>query len=106
MKILVGYDETRVAEAALKLAHKHARAFDAKIYIINSLEQSPTLKKEDIDKAESKLEKIKTSFEADGIACEANASVSYPEKIWSTLRKKTALRKSSLESAEDQRSEN
>jgi nucleotide-binding universal stress UspA family protein len=77
MKILVGYDETRVAEAALKLAHKHAKAFDAKIYILNSLEQSPTLKKEDIDKAESKLEKIKTSFEADGIACEANASVSY-----------------------------
>ena len=77
MKILVGYDESRVAEAALKLAHKHAKAFDAEIIILNSLEQSPTLKKEDIDKAESKLEKIKTTFATDGITCEVHASVSY-----------------------------
>jgi nucleotide-binding universal stress UspA family protein len=77
MKILVGYDESRVAEAALKLAHKHAKAFEAEIIILNSLEQSPTLKKEDIDKAENKLEKIKTTFAADGITCEIHASVSY-----------------------------
>ena len=76
MKILVGYDESRVAEAALKLAHKHAKAFEAEIIILNSLEQSPTLKKEDIDKAESKLEKIRTTFAADAIACEIHASVS------------------------------
>ena len=77
MKILVGYDESGVAEAALKLAHKHAKAFDGNIYVLYSLEQSPTLKKGDIDKVESKLEKIKTSFEADGIDCQVNASVSY-----------------------------
>ena len=77
MKILVGYDESRVAEAALKLAHKHAKAFEAEVIILNSLEQSPTLKKEDIDKAENKLEKIKTTFAADGITCEIKASVSY-----------------------------
>jgi nucleotide-binding universal stress UspA family protein len=77
MKILVGYDESRVAEAALKLAHKHAQAFDGNVNVLYSLEQSPTLKKEDIDKAENKLEKIRSGFEADGIDCQVHASVSY-----------------------------
>ena len=45
MKILVGYDGSKEAEDALKLAQKHAKAFSADIYIVTSLEQSPTLKK-------------------------------------------------------------
>ena len=77
MKILVGYEESRVADAAVKLALKHAKAFDADVLIVTSLEQSPTLKKEDIDKAESKLEKLKTSLKVDEIACEVLPSVSY-----------------------------
>ncbi|CAB1059363.1 hypothetical protein D1BOALGB6SA_4125 [Olavius sp. associated proteobacterium Delta 1] len=77
MKILVGYEESKVAEAALKLGLKHAKAFGADIFIVTSLEQSPTLKKEDIDKAESKLENIRKSFTADDIACETRAIVSY-----------------------------
>jgi len=77
MKILVGYEESRVADAALDLALKHARAFDAEVLIVTSLEQSPTLKIEDIDKAENRLEKIKKSFSAEDIPCEARATVSY-----------------------------
>jgi len=77
MKILVGYDESKSAENALKLAQKHAKAFNADIYIVTSLEQSPTLKKEDIDRAESKLEKLRTSFKVDDIPCETQAIVSY-----------------------------
>ncbi|MCK5203017.1 MAG: universal stress protein, partial [Desulfobacterales bacterium] len=59
MKILVGYDGSKVAEDAVKLAQKHGHAFKAEIYILTSMEQSPTLKKGDIDKAESKLENLK-----------------------------------------------
>jgi len=77
MKILVGYEESRVADAALKLAHQHARAFGAEVLIVTSLEQGPELKKEDIDKAESKLEKIRESFTREDIACETHATVSY-----------------------------
>ena len=77
MKILVGYEESRVADEALKLAHKHAKAFGADVLIMTSLEQSPTLKKEDIDKAESRLEKVKKQFTADEISCETHALVSY-----------------------------
>jgi len=77
MKILVGYEASRVAEAALKLALEHARAFGADLFILTSLEQGPGLKKEDIDKAESRLEKIKKPFTAEGISCEVRATVSY-----------------------------
>jgi nucleotide-binding universal stress UspA family protein len=77
MKILVGYDGSKVAEDAVKLAHKHAKAFKADIYIVTSLGQGPALKKEDIDKAESKLEKLRTPFKVDDIPCETRVSVSY-----------------------------
>ncbi len=77
MKILVGYDGSKVAGDVIKLAHKHAKAFKADIYIVTSLEQGPALKKEDIDKAESKLEKLRTPFKVDDIPCETQASVSY-----------------------------
>ena len=65
MKILVGYDGSKVAEDAVKLAQKHGHAFKAEIYILTSMEQSPALKKEDIDRAESKLEKLQRAFKAD-----------------------------------------
>jgi nucleotide-binding universal stress UspA family protein len=76
MKILVGYDGSGVAEDVLKLAHKHAKAFKADIWVMTSLAQSPTLKKEDIDKAESRLERSRIPFRADNIPCEINVSVS------------------------------
>jgi len=77
MKILVGYDGSKVAGEAVKLAQKHGHAFKAEIYILTSLEQSATLKKEDIDKAESKLEKIETSLKVDDLPCKTQTSVSY-----------------------------
>ncbi len=77
MKILVGYDGSKVAEDAVKLAQKYGHAFKADIHIMTSLEQGPALKKEDIDKAENKLEKLRTPFKVDDIACETQASVSY-----------------------------
>ena len=77
MKILVGYDGSRVSENVLDFAHKHAKAFKADICIMTSMTQGPELKKKDIDKAESKLEKIKTLFKADDIPCESHASVSF-----------------------------
>lgn len=77
MKILVGYDGSKVADDVIKLARKHAKAFEAEVYIMTSLEQGAGLTKEDIDRAESKLEKLKTSLKTDEISCEVQASVSY-----------------------------
>jgi nucleotide-binding universal stress UspA family protein len=77
MKILVGYDGSKVAEDALKLAREHARVFKADIHLLRSLQQGPDLKKEDIEKAESKLDKLKLNFDFDKISCKTHASVTF-----------------------------
>jgi nucleotide-binding universal stress UspA family protein len=102
MKILVGYDGSKVAEDAVKLAQQHGHAFKAEVYIMTSLEQSPTLKKEDIDRAESKLESLQRGFKVDDIPCEIQAL----ERIWSIMQKTTILMKSLSVLEEDQRLEN
>ncbi len=76
MNIMVGYDGSNVAKEALALAKKHAKAFDAKVYLLNALAQSSDLQLEDIQKAEHELERLKTSFTEDGISCETHAIVS------------------------------
>jgi nucleotide-binding universal stress UspA family protein len=77
MKILVGYDGSNGAEKALALAQNHAKVFKAEIYLVTSLEQGPTLQKDDIEKAEDDLERLKRPFDSDGIYCETDAVVSH-----------------------------
>ncbi len=77
MKILVGYDGSKIAEYAVATAHKHAQAFGAEVYIVTALEQSPSLTKNDIERAESKLEKLQKPFKKESIACKINTAVSY-----------------------------
>ena len=77
MKILIGYDGSDGAEKALKLAQIHANAFDADICIVTSLEQSATLLKADIERAEGELEYLRTPFNIDDINCETHVSVNY-----------------------------
>ena len=77
MKILVGYDGTKVAEDTLKLAQEHARVFKADIHLLTSLQQGPELQKEDIEEAESRLDQLKLNFDFDKITCETHASVTF-----------------------------
>ncbi len=77
MKFLVGYDGSNEAEDALKEAQKHANVFDADVYIVTSLEQSSTLEKAEIEKAEGELEYLRTPFNIDDIPCETFVAVSY-----------------------------
>ena len=76
MKIMVGYDQSNVAKEALELAKKHAKAFDAKVYVVRSLAQSREMKLEDIQKAEQELENIRRSFRDEEIACKTEAIIS------------------------------
>lgn len=76
MKIMVGYDQSNVAKEALKQAKKHAKAFDAQVYVVRSLAQSREMKLEDIQKAEQELENIRRSFRDEGIACKTEVIVS------------------------------
>ena len=77
MKILVGYDGSNGAGKALELAQHHANAFNAEIYLLTSLEQGPTLQRDDIEKAEDDLERLKRPFDSDGIHCETDVVVSH-----------------------------
>ena len=77
MKFLVGYNGSYEAEKALIEAQKHANAFDAAIHIMTSLEQSSTLDKAVIEKAESELEYLRTPFNIDDIPCETYVVVNY-----------------------------
>ncbi len=76
MKIIVGYDRSNVPKDALKLAKKHAKAFDAKVYVLTSLAQSHELKLEDIQRAEHELEYVTNTLKEDNISCETQAIVS------------------------------
>ena len=73
---MVGYDGSNVAKEALDLAKKHAKAFDASIYVVRSLAQSREMKLDDIQAAEQELENIRRSFRDEGIACKTEAIVS------------------------------
>ena len=52
MNILVGYDGSKVAADALELAKKHAKAFNAKVFIVTSMVGGPEVLREDFEKAE------------------------------------------------------
>lgn len=55
MNILVGYDGSKLAKEALKLAQEHANVFGAKLEVVMSMAQSHQLKYEDISKTEYNL---------------------------------------------------
>ena len=70
MKIVVGYDGSDEAKEALKVAKKHARAFDGKIHVLTSLVGGNWERAEDISEARNNLEDAIQFIEKDGIPCE------------------------------------
>ncbi len=75
MNILVGYDGSKVAGDALKLAREQAKAFNAKVFIVTSMVGGPEVTREEFEKAEKDLEFAKTGFKKGEITCEARLSV-------------------------------
>lgn len=72
MKILVGYDGTHPAKEALNLAKKRAKAFDASVDVVTSMQKGTEHQLEDIEQAERGLEYAKSIFEDDKIACKTH----------------------------------
>jgi nucleotide-binding universal stress UspA family protein len=70
MKILVGYDGSDASKEALKVAKKHAKAFDGTIYLLTSLVGGAGERAKDIAKAKKNLEEAIKSVEKDGVPCE------------------------------------
>ncbi len=75
MKILVGYDELGAVSSALALAVKHAKAFDAEVDVVTSLEEGTENDIQDISAAEKGLENAKQYFEKEKISCKTHLMI-------------------------------
>ena len=72
MKFLVGYNGSVEAKAALSLAREFSKIFNAKVYIMTSLEGGPGEKVGDITRAEQNLREAKEFCEEQGVECETH----------------------------------
>ncbi len=76
MKILVAYvGGLEVDNAVLELAKKHAKAFNASLYVASSMERVSERERKDLDKVEKQLEYVKETLKKDGIECETHVLV-------------------------------
>ncbi len=69
MKILVGYDGSNVCQAALNLAIEHAKAFNADVYVVASMNHGTPENQDTIDRLRDGLAEAKSRVEKAGIAC-------------------------------------
>ena len=76
MKIMVGFDGSKVSEAAVELAAERAQAFGAKIFLVHSMVGGPDVSKRDFENNERELEYHKNEFKKKDIVCESLLSVS------------------------------
>lgn len=73
MKIMVAYDRSNVAKAALELAKQHAAAFGgAKVYIITSMMGGRDVPREEFANAERDLNHAETLLKEEKIASESH----------------------------------
>jgi nucleotide-binding universal stress UspA family protein len=72
MKILVGYDGSNSAKEALNLAKIHAKAFNASVDVITSMQKGTEQQRDDIEQAERGLEYAKSVFEESDIECKTH----------------------------------
>jgi len=57
MKFLVCYDETKEAKKALKVAQEHAKIWQAKLEVVNTITRVEPLKHSAVKKMEEKMER-------------------------------------------------
>jgi nucleotide-binding universal stress UspA family protein len=72
MRILVGYDGSKVASAAIKLARKHAMVFAAKVELVASMDSGTENNVQKIRATEKNLEYAQGLFKKDAIPCETH----------------------------------
>jgi len=71
MKIVVGYDESRAAQEALRVAVDQAKIFGAKIELVHSLIERTDTDYDVISRAKEALEKARKEVVEKGVDCEA-----------------------------------
>ena len=73
--IIVGIDDSKVSQEVLKLAAKHAKAFNAAIVLVTSMKGGPDVPRQEFVQAEKTLSKAEEFFQGADIACEGHMSV-------------------------------
>jgi len=77
INILVGYDASQAAAAALKLAARHARAFGGRLEVVTSIQRSHALDHQGVQIAEKKLaDQVSPFFEDNDVPLETNVLIS------------------------------
>jgi nucleotide-binding universal stress UspA family protein len=76
MKILAAYDYSTVTQDVLALAKQHARAFNAEVHLLRSIEQNPELQRDAVQKAEQNMDHVRREFTTMGLACETHIVIS------------------------------
>ena len=75
MRILVGYNGSEVAKAALAQAKSYAKTFDALVHVVTSLEGGSGETIEEISAAAENLKFAQDYLESDGIRCKTEQLV-------------------------------
>ena len=75
MKFLVGYNGSKAAQSALALAKDFAKVFNAKVFVLVSMEGGSSEKIEDVAKARADLEYAENFLKQESIDCEAREMV-------------------------------
>ena len=75
MKFLVGYNGSKAAQSALALAKDFAKVFNAKVFVLVSMEGGSSEKIEDVAKARADLEYAEKFLKQESIDCEAREMV-------------------------------
>ncbi len=70
MKFLVGYNGSEVGKAALTLARKFAKVFDASVYVMTSMEGGAGERVAEIEKVTNDLDFAKKFLEEENVPCE------------------------------------
>jgi nucleotide-binding universal stress UspA family protein len=72
---MVGFDGSKVSEAAMELAAEHAQVFGAQIFLVQSMVGGPDVPKRDFENNQCELEYHKNEFKKKNIDCETLLSV-------------------------------
>lgn len=75
MKLMIGYDGSNSAKAALSLGIEHAKAFNAEMLVLKSLTGGTVTEKVEIQYAKEELEEVRQTLDKEGIPCETELLV-------------------------------
>lgn len=73
--IIVGLDDSKVSQEVLKLAGKHARAFNSTVVIVTSMKGGPDVPQREFVQAEKRLSQAEAFFTEEGISNESHLSI-------------------------------